>query len=127
DIFYRQFADIRGNEWPRALLLSFFFFLVIATYWILKPVKRGLIINHFGEDPVQIFSLTLSGAQAEQLGKVLNLAAVYLVVVLFVYLARRVPRHRLVQIFALLFAAAFIIYSQSIHSNSDLVVWSFYV
>ena len=127
EIFYQQFADIRPNEWPRALLLSLFFFLIIATYWILKPVKRGLIISHFGEDPLQLFGFTLSGAQAEQVGKVLNLFAVYLVVVLFVYLSRRVARHRLVQIFALGFGAAFVFYSRMIHSGSDLMVWTFYV
>lgn len=127
EIFYQQFADIRPNEWPRALLLSLFFFLIIATYWILKPVKRGLIISHFGQDPLQLFGFTFSGAQAEQVGKVLNLFAVYLVVVLFVYLSRRVPRHRLVQIFALGFGAAFVFYSRTIHSGSDLMVWTFYV
>lgn len=127
EIFYRQFADIRPNEWPRALLLSLFFFLIIATYWILKPVKRGLIINHFQENPLSLLGFTFSGAQAEQFGKVLNLLAVYLVVVLFVHLSRRVARHHLVQIFALGFAAAFVLYSRMIHSGSDLMVWSFYV
>lgn len=127
EIFYQQFADIRPNEWPRALLLSLFFFLIIATYWVLKPVKRGLIINHFGEHPIELFGLTLSGAQAEQLGKVLNLVAVYLVVILFVYLARHVARHHLVLIFAMIFASAFVLYSRAIHSDSDLVVWTFYI
>lgn len=127
EIFYRQFADIRPKEWPRALLLSLFFFLIIATYWILKPVKRGVIISHFGENPLELFGFTFSGAQAEQMGKVLNLLAVYLVVILFVRLSRRLARHHLVQIFALGFAAAFVIYSRTIHSGSDVMVWSFYV
>lgn len=127
EIFYQQFADIRRSEWPRALLLSLFFFLVIATYWILKPVKRGVILDHFGADPLRLFGTALSGAQAEQIGKVLNLAAVYLVVVLFVYLARHVARHHLVLIFCSIFGASFVAYSRLIHVDSDLVVWSFYV
>lgn len=127
EIFYRQFADIRPNEWPRALLLSLFFFLIIATYWILKPVKRALIISHFQENPLELLGFTFSGAQAEQLGKVLNLLAVYLVVVIFVRLSRRLARHHLVQIFAFGFAALFVLFSRTIHSGSDLMVWSFYI
>ncbi len=127
EIFYRQFADIRPHEWPRALSLSLFFFLIIATYWILKPVKRALIINHFQEDPLELLGITLTGAQAEQLGKVLNLVAVYVVVVLFVRLSRRLARHHLVQIFALSFGALFVVFSRTIHSGSDVMVWSFYI
>lgn len=127
EIFYKQFADIRPEERVRAGLLSLFFFLIIATYWILKPLKRGLIINHFGEDPIHLLGFTFSGAQAEQIGKVLDLFAVYVVVILFVHLARRFPRHHLVTIFCCLFAGLFIMYSRLVHSGSDLMVWSFYI
>jgi AAA family ATP:ADP antiporter len=34
----QTFADIPRQQWPKALLLSAFFFLVIASYWILKPL-----------------------------------------------------------------------------------------
>src|SRR5690606_39920428 len=65
EIFYRQFADIRPHEWPRALSLSLFFFLIIATYWILKPVKRALIINHFQEDPLELLGIRLEEHTSE--------------------------------------------------------------
>lgn len=127
EILFKQFADIRPDERVRAGLLSLFFFLIIATYWILKPLKRGLIITHFGEDPITLLGFTFSGAQAEQIGKVLDLFAAYLVVILFVHLARRFPRHQLVLIFCTISAGLFVFYSRIIHSGSDVMVWSFYI
>ncbi len=43
--------DIRRQEWPTALGLSFFFFLVIAVFWVLKPIKRGALIGFYADDP----------------------------------------------------------------------------
>lgn len=127
DVFYRQFADIRNGEWPTALMLSAYFFLVIATFWILKPLKRGVIINYFGDDPINFIGFTFGGAEAEQIGKVLNMVVVYLVVIAFTYLARRFARHHLTLIFGLLFSALFVFFAVAIDDPSQTIVWSFYV
>lgn len=127
DIFYRQFADIRRDEWPTALMLSAYFFLVIATFWILKPLKRGVIVNYFGDDPIRFLGMTFGGAEAEQIGKILNMIAVYLIVVLFTYLARRFARHHLTLIFGVIFCATFALFAQLVQDPTELVVWSFYV
>ena len=127
EVFFKQFARIGRREWPRALLLSGFFFLIIATYWILKPIKRGVIINYFGEDPMQLLGMTFSGAEAEQIGKLMNMVAVYLIVLLFTYLSRRLPRHYLVATFAGLFSATFALFAWLIQSPTEPVVWSFYI
>ena len=82
-ILVEQFSDIRREEWPRALLLAAFFFMVIATYWIIKPIKRGVIINYFGDQPLTFLGMVFDGAESEQFGKVLNLVAVYFIVVFF--------------------------------------------
>jgi len=50
----REFFDIRSGEWPKALGLSVYFFLVIAIFWVLKPIKRGLIISYFGDHPLHL-------------------------------------------------------------------------
>lgn len=128
DIFVRQFSDIPRHEWPKALLLSAFFFLVIATYWIVKPLKRGLLINYFGNRPLRLLGATFEGAEAEQLGKILNMIGAFLLVMLFTWLVRRYRRQHLVLAFSALFGAGFASYSVAIGPpNSDLLVWSFYV
>jgi AAA family ATP:ADP antiporter len=127
EIFVRQYAGVPKQEWPKALLLSAFFFLVIATYWILKPLKRSLIINYFGDQPLRFLGATLEGAEAEQVGKVMNMIFAYLLVVLFTWLARRFRREYLVLIFAAAFSLAFVSYAAVIARPNDLIVWSFYV
>ncbi len=39
--------DIRPEELPLALLMFAYFFLVITTFWILKPLKKGLFIEFY--------------------------------------------------------------------------------
>lgn len=39
--------NIRRHEWPFALAMFLYFFLTVATFWILKPIKKGLFIQHY--------------------------------------------------------------------------------
>jgi AAA family ATP:ADP antiporter len=126
----QEFFDIRGGEWPKALGLSLYFFLVIAVFWVLKPMKRGVILNYFGEHPLEIAGWMLSGAQAEQIGKVLNMVVAFAVVGLFTWLVRRYARHYLILIFCALFGVLFLFFGGAINQIEALgagAVWSFYV
>ncbi|PEN14950.1 hypothetical protein CRI94_01265 [Longibacter salinarum] len=125
-----EFFDIRPSEIPKAVGLSVYFFLVIAVFWVLKPMKRGLIIGYFGEDPIQLLGYAFDGAQAEQLGKVLNMFVAFGVVVAFTWLVRRVARHWVIIGFCAVFGALFAFFASFI-GDIDLLgapgVWSFYV
>ncbi|MBI1895002.1 MAG: hypothetical protein HYZ57_18005 [Acidobacteria bacterium] len=127
DVFYRQFADIRREEWPAARMLSFYFFLVIATFWILKPMKRAVIIHYFSGRPLHFFGTEMGGAESEQLAKVLNMIAAYVLVLVFTVLARHFPRHHLVSIFAATCGVLFVFFGATLPHASDGIVWSFYV
>jgi len=126
----KEFFDIRPGEWPKAMGLSLYFFLVICIFWVLKPMKRGVIISYFGEHPLHVAGWVLSGAQAEQIGKVLNMIVAFAVVGLFTWLVRRVARHYLIGIFCALFGGLFLFYG-SVINHIDVIgasgVWSFYV
>ncbi|MGE5568777.1 MAG: NTP/NDP exchange transporter [Rhodospirillales bacterium] len=126
-IFVRQYSSIRSEEWPKALLLSAYFFLLIATHWMLKPVKRGLLIDHFSHDPLHILGFSLGGAEAEQVAKVMNVLGAYLAVILFTWMARRLRRERLVLVFTALFSAIFAAYSQAVDHPGEFTVWSLYM
>ena len=126
----KEFFDVRPGEWPKALSLSLYFFLVIAVFWVLKPMKRGLVISYFGDHPIEIHGWMLSGAQAEQLGKVLNMIVAFAVVGLFTWLVRRYARHYLILIFCGIFGALFLFFGSVIGHIESLGapgVWGFYV
>lgn len=130
DRIRQEFFDIRAGEWPRALGLSAYFFLVIAIFWVLKPMKRGLIISYFGEHPLQFANWVLTGAQAEQIGKVLNMVVAFAVVGLFTWLIRRYARHTLIVIFCAVFGGLFLFFGTVIDQIDVLGrggVWAFYV
>ena len=90
------------------------FFLVVAVFWVLKPIKRGLVISYFGEHPIRMAGWVLSGAQAEQLGKVLNMVVAFAVVGVFTCLVRRYARHCLILIFCAVFGGLFLFFG-SVH------------
>ncbi|MEE8409631.1 MAG: hypothetical protein V3T05_08500, partial [Myxococcota bacterium] len=46
---FKAFMDIRKKELPLALLMFGYFFLVITIFWVLKPIKKGLFIDHYKE------------------------------------------------------------------------------
>ena len=46
----REVVDIKKNEFSVAVLLFLFFFLVIAVFQSLSPIKKGLFVEEFGAD-----------------------------------------------------------------------------
>ncbi|MFW6192188.1 MAG: Npt1/Npt2 family nucleotide transporter, partial [Gemmatimonadota bacterium] len=122
-----RFFDLEGEEWPRALGLALFFFLVIAVFWVLKPMKSGMFLSYFAANPVEVLGWTLSGAQAEQLARVLNMVVAYLVVVGFSIAANSCTRRLLILFFCLTFGGLFVLFAMAIDRPSEPLVWSFYV
>ena len=44
----RRFVDIRKNEREPAFLFFCFWFLVILVFQVLRPLKKGLFLEHLG-------------------------------------------------------------------------------
>jgi AAA family ATP:ADP antiporter len=44
----RLVADVRRGEWPLALGFAAFFFLVITTFWIMKPLRTSQFLGALG-------------------------------------------------------------------------------
>ena len=132
DRIRKQFLDVRRDEWPLALLMFSYFFLVITSFWILKPIKKSLFIEFYDEEG---FSLVLSGlmnvqliaSQAELIAKVLNMVVAAVAVVVFTLLVRRLRREQLTFVFTIFFMVCYVIYSFLLNDPSDLSVWTFYL
>jgi AAA family ATP:ADP antiporter len=119
--------DVRRDELPLALLMAAYFFLVITSFWILKPIKKGLFIEHYDEGGFTLVSWTMSASQAELLAKVLNMVVAMAAVAVFTWLARRYRRQQLSYVFCAFFLASYLAYSAIIDRPGGATVWSFYL
>lgn len=118
---------IQRAELPLALLMSSYFFLVITSFWILKPLKKSLFIDFYDQSGFPLLSWTMTAAQAELLAKVLNMAVAFVAVVVFTWLARWLRRQQLTFIFSAFFLLSFIAYSFIVDHPGGVTVWSFYL
>ena len=133
--------DIRKSELPLAILMFSYFFLVITSFWILKPIKKSLFIEFYDKDGFKFdfhalnnlgidfgtLQWVLTAPQAEQIAKVLNMVVAIFAVIVFTWLARRFRRQQLTIIFTLFFLLCYSAYSVVIDNPGDGIVWSFYL
>lgn len=119
--------DCRPGERVFSAAMAVCFFLVISTFWILKPLKKTAFIGQFDEAGVSLFSWHVSASEAELVAKMLNMAVAFAAVVVFTWLARRYQRQWLVHIFSVFFIACFIAYTSFLGRPSDTTVWTFYL
>jgi len=127
DSFKKNFFDIRAHEWPRALSLSLFFFLVIAVFWVLKPIKKGALIDFYRIHDFQLLGMSFGGAEAEQLAKVLNMLVVYAVVVLVTVLINKLKRQQVIYFFCGALSMLLIYFAYAMQTPGAANVWLFYI
>jgi AAA family ATP:ADP antiporter len=119
--------DIRKSELPLALLMFSYFFLVITSFWILKPIKKSLFIEFYDKGGFDFFAWHMTGPQAELLAKVLNMVVAFVAVVVFTWLAHRFRRQQLTFIFTGFFLASYVAYTFVIEKPQSITVWTFYL
>src|SRR5687768_2631261 len=88
----RAVREVRPQQWAIALLMFGYFFFVITTFWVLKPIKKGLFIGYYDHQPLALFGLELGAAQAELIAKMLNVGVAFGAVVAFTWLSRHLHR-----------------------------------
>jgi AAA family ATP:ADP antiporter len=118
---------VRREEWPFALLMFSYVFLVIGTFWILKPLKKGLFIEHYDAHGFVLAGHRFAAAEAELFAKVLNMGVAVVAVAVFTWLARRFRRERLTAILMAFFVVADLGYAQLVDAPGPRTVWSFYL
>lgn len=123
----KQLVAIRREEWPLALLLFGYFFAVVTTFWILKPLKKGLFISFFKQRGVNLWLWHGTAAQGELIAKVLNMVVAFGAAALFTALSRRLRRQRLTYAFSAMLAVAFVFFAWAVRAPSAPDVWAFYL
>lgn len=123
----KHILNIRRDEVPLAVLMFGYFFLVITSFWILKPLKKGLFIGFYDAQGFAIGDFLLTAAQAEQIAKVLNMVVAFAAVTVFTILSRSLRRQQLTYAFSGFFILCYVIYALSLGSKNPTLVWSFYL
>jgi len=66
--FLRTLLDVRRGERTRTALMFLYFFLVVASFWFLKPARSALTLKNLSADPIPVLRLVsvlvLSGVVA---------------------------------------------------------------
>jgi AAA family ATP:ADP antiporter len=138
--------DIRRGELPLALLMFSYFFLVITSFWILKPLKKALFIEFYDQGAFEFLGWSMTGPQAELIAKILNLAVAFAAVIVFTWLVRRYRRQQLASavivftwlvrryrrqqlalIFTGFFLVSYLLFMFVIGTPGELTIWSFYL
>lgn len=119
--------DVRAGEWAELLLTATPLFLALFTFWVFKPLKRGLFLGYYKAHPLTFFGWTLSGAETEQLAKVANVGGAYLLMVLLAWLGYRFKRREVIaglSVVAMMLTAFF---AFAADAPSAWTVWAFYI
>lgn len=124
---FKSIMNIRKKELPMALLMFFYFFLVIVSFWILKPIKKIVFGTFYDQTGFNLFGWQMEAAQAELLAKVLNMFVAIAAVVVFTWLVRRLRRQQLTLVFSAFFIVAYVIFSMVLNNPKDVTVWIFYL
>lgn len=122
-----QLIAIRRDEWPLAITLFSWFFLVITTFWILKPLKKGLFIGFYKHAGITLFGLHLGAAQAELVAKIANMVVAFFAAAAFSALSRKLKREKLAFVWSAGFAAAFVFFALGLAHLTSTLAWSFYL
>lgn len=123
----KQILDIRREEWPQALTMFGYFFLVITTFWILKPIKKSIFIGFYDQAGFDLWGWHMGAAQAELLAKVLNMVVAAVAVTVFTLLVRRFQRQNLTYVFSAFFIVSYLVYAILLDGPSDWTAWTFYL
>jgi ATP:ADP antiporter, AAA family len=117
----------RRREIAFAGLMGLLFFLVVTTFWVMKPLKKGLLIRTYDTAGLTLGGTTLSAPQAEQLAKVANVVVATLAAVAFARASRTLRRHRLVLAVAAAFLVGHATFAWLLVAPSPPSVWAFYL
>jgi AAA family ATP:ADP antiporter len=104
-----------------------YFFLVITTFWILKPLKKISFIRFYDRAGFDLWGWHLDAAQAELIARILNMTIAFAAVLAFSLLARRFRREGLSCICTGFFLVGFVLFALTLSEPGAGDVWSFYL
>ena len=118
--------SIRREELPQVLLMFTYFFLVITSFWILKPLKKSIFVQFYRDTGFHFLGMSMDAAQAELLAKVANMFVALAAATLFAYFSQWFRRQQLTYVFSAIILAGYLYFIWTIHEPRNHTVWAFY-
>lgn len=118
---------LRVHERWHAILMFSYFFLIISTYWLIKPIKKALLVGYYQVTGLTIFGRHLDAAQVELVAKEFNMFLALVAALLFVGLASRFKRERLTLFITGIFALGFAVFASALLNPGYITVWMYYL
>ncbi len=125
--FVFQLSTIHRRDRLFSLYMFSSFFLIVTTYWILKPLKKAMFIGYHKLHALSFLGQTIDAAQAELLAKELNVVIAFVAMVAYTLLARRYKREHYTLLVSSFFVICLILFYFFIDSTSKFSVWAFYL
>ena len=111
----QKLFDVRSGELKPALFMFGFFFSIIAVFQILKPLKKGLFVSHFG-------------AEQELIAKGINIDVAFTAMIGFTYAYNWLGGRRLVGFLCGFFSIGLLaFYAMVTDAPSRVVNYAFYL
>ncbi len=121
-----ELKKLTAHERGHALLMFGYFFLIIATYWLVKPIKKALLIGYYKESGWTIAGMHLDAAQVELIAKEINLFLAILATWLFAKVAFHLKREKLALAIMAFFATGFLGFALLFYQPGAATRWLFY-
>lgn len=125
--FAFQLYSIHRRDRLFSLYMFSSFFLIITTYWVLKPLKKSLFIGYHKLHPLSFLGQVIDAAQAELLAKELNIVIAFIAMVAYTLLSRKFKREHYTLMISSFFAVCLALFYPVLKSSSGLAVWVFYL
>ncbi|MBI5919186.1 MAG: hypothetical protein HY849_07435 [Nitrosomonadales bacterium] len=125
--FFQQLMKIPKQDRVFSLYMCSSFFLIITSYWILKPLKKALFIGYHKAHEMSLFGSALNPAQAELLAKELNVLVAFIAMMVFTVLAKNLKREHYTMLVIAFFALCLALFYPFMEQMSELTVWTFYL
>jgi ATP:ADP antiporter, AAA family len=123
----RSILSVRRDELGRSLLMFVYFFLVISTFWILKPLKKSLFVAFYDVRGLTVFGRRLGPAEAELFAKELNIAVAFVAMIGFARISTRLRREKLSSVLAAFCATVCVLFSFALRDPGAVTIWGFYL
>jgi ATP:ADP antiporter, AAA family len=124
----KKIFSIKKEELPFSLFMSGYFFLVITSFWILKPIKKAEFIDYYkNAGGFDLFGWHMPGSEAELLAKIANMIVAAIAVAAFTFLSRKYIRQQLTYIFSAFSIASLLVYFFLLANPGGGTVWTFYL
>lgn len=126
-LVYREVAVLNRHVRTHSLLMSLVFFLIITSYWILKPLKKAMFLEYYSVNEFTFMGSVFNAAQAELFAKEVNVILAVFAAIIFSLLARKFRRQQFFLTLIGFFSIFFMLLSFLSGSINAASAWIFYL